>query len=101
MEVTLAILNIATAALGRSAGGDSTALGVFFRFQVTDFDCLLGFFSLCHFIFLFGVGLSFYCYSAHRRVLILNSAVPDPVTRPFSSECCDDSAVASGCGLGY
>jgi hypothetical protein len=30
-----------------------------------------------------------------------NSAVPDPVTRPFSSECCDDSAVALGCGLGY
>jgi hypothetical protein len=29
--------------------------------------------------------------------LILNSAVPDPVTRPFSSECCDDSAAASGC----
>jgi hypothetical protein len=29
-----------------------TALGVFFRFQVTDFDRFLGFFSLCHFIFL-------------------------------------------------
>jgi len=34
------------------------ALGVFFRFQVTDFDRLLRFFSLCHFIFpsyLFGL----------------------------------------------
>jgi hypothetical protein len=30
---------------------DPTALGVFFRFQVSDFDRLLGFFSLCHFIF--------------------------------------------------
>jgi len=29
-----------------------TALGIFFRLQVTDFDRLLGFFSLCHFIFL-------------------------------------------------
>jgi hypothetical protein len=28
-----------------------TALGIFFRLQVTDFDRLLGFFSLCHFIF--------------------------------------------------
>src|SRR3954453_2509024 len=61
MEVTLiglAVLNIATAALGRSAaGGHSTALGIFFRFQVTDFD-RFGFFSLCHFYFpsyLFGL----------------------------------------------
>jgi hypothetical protein len=30
---------------------DYPALGVFFRFQVSDFDRLLGFFSLCHFIF--------------------------------------------------
>ena len=30
---------------------DYTALGVFFRFQVSDFDRRLGFFSLCHFIF--------------------------------------------------
>ena len=28
-----------------------TTLGIFFRLQVTDFDRLLGFFSLCHFIF--------------------------------------------------
>ena len=27
------------------------AFGVFFRFQVTDFDLCFGFFSLCHFIF--------------------------------------------------
>ena len=31
---------------------DYTALGVFFRFQVSDFDRFLGFFSLCHFVFL-------------------------------------------------
>jgi hypothetical protein len=31
---------------------DYTALGVFFRFQVSDFDRQFGFFSLCHFIFL-------------------------------------------------
>ena len=37
---------------------DNPAFGVFFRFQVTDFDRFLGFFSLCHFIFpsyLFGL----------------------------------------------
>ena len=37
---------------------DEPALGVFFRFQVTDLDRFLGFFSLCHFIFpsyLFGL----------------------------------------------
>jgi hypothetical protein len=28
-----------------------SALGVFFRFQVSDFDPRFGFFSLCHFIF--------------------------------------------------
>jgi hypothetical protein len=30
---------------------DYAALGIFFRFQVTDFDLCFGFFSLCHFIF--------------------------------------------------
>jgi hypothetical protein len=30
---------------------DYPTLGVFFRFQVSDFDGQLGFFSLCHFIF--------------------------------------------------
>ena len=30
---------------------DDSAFGVFFWFQVTDFDRFLGFFSLCHFIF--------------------------------------------------
>jgi hypothetical protein len=30
---------------------DYAALGVFFRFQVADFDRQLGFFSLCHFVF--------------------------------------------------
>jgi hypothetical protein len=37
---------------------DGPAFGVFFRFQVTDLDRFLGFFSLCHFIFpsyLFGL----------------------------------------------
>ena len=28
-----------------------SAFSIFFRFQVTDFDRLLSFFSLCHFIF--------------------------------------------------
>ena len=32
-------------------GNDYAALGIFFRFQVTDFDLCFGFFSLCHFIF--------------------------------------------------
>ena len=31
---------------------DGPALGVFLGFQVTDLDRFLGFFSLCHFIFL-------------------------------------------------
>ena len=42
----------------------TAALGVFFRFQVSDFDRLLGFFSLCHFIFpsyLFGLFLVVLC----------------------------------------
>jgi hypothetical protein len=30
---------------------DDPAFGVFFWFQVTDFDRFFGFFSLCHFIF--------------------------------------------------
>jgi hypothetical protein len=30
---------------------DYPALGVFFRFQVSDLDSRLGFFSLCHFSF--------------------------------------------------
>lgn len=30
-----------------------TAFGVFFWFQVTDFDLLFGFFSLCHFYFFY------------------------------------------------
>jgi len=37
---------------------DDSAFGVFFWFQVKDFDSFLGFFSLCHFIFpsyLFGL----------------------------------------------
>jgi hypothetical protein len=42
------------ARLGTDVGTDAldyAALGVFFRFQVSDFDRRLGFFSLCHFIF--------------------------------------------------
>ena len=42
--VTL-LVRLGTGALGYAA------LGVFFGFQVTDFDRFLGFFSLCHFIF--------------------------------------------------
>jgi len=37
-------------ATARPSDGDP-ALGVFFRFQVADFDRQLGFFSLCHFVF--------------------------------------------------
>ena len=49
---------------------DYSALGVFFRFQVSDFDPRLGFFSLCHFIFpsyLFWVGFSLCCLSDTER----------------------------------
>src|SRR6516225_2532449 len=50
--VATARLLVATARLLVACAGDhKTALGVFFRFQVTDFDLCLGFFSLCHFIF--------------------------------------------------
>ena len=37
--------------VGAAAGGYSTTLGIFFWFQITDFDRFLGLFSLCHFIF--------------------------------------------------
>jgi hypothetical protein len=30
-------------------GDENSALGVFFRFQIPDFDFFFGFFSLCHF----------------------------------------------------
>ena len=30
---------------------DEAAFGVFFWFQITNFDCFIGFFSLCHFVF--------------------------------------------------
>jgi hypothetical protein len=36
---------------------DDPAFGVFFWFQVTDFDRFFGFFSLCHFIFPIYLGL--------------------------------------------
>ena len=36
---------------------DSTALGVFFRFQIPDFDLFFGFFSLCHFFAFPDLGL--------------------------------------------
>jgi hypothetical protein len=44
-------LMLVSLAIDISAGRSDTALGVFFRFQVTDFDLCFGFFSLCHFIF--------------------------------------------------
>jgi hypothetical protein len=48
----LGVLIVASVALGiRGPISDESALGVFFWFQVTDFDDLLGLFSLCHFIF--------------------------------------------------
>ena len=49
---------------------DYSALGVFFRFQVSDFDRYLGFFSLCHFIFpsyLFWVVWSLCCVGDTER----------------------------------
>jgi hypothetical protein len=51
--VMLATLDLVTLDVTARAdvGCHHTALGVFFRFQVADFDRLLGFFSLCHFIF--------------------------------------------------
>src|SRR3954464_577743 len=52
LAVTLVnALLLVTLAIDIPAGRDSTALGVFFRFQITDFDCRFGFFSLCHFYF--------------------------------------------------
>ena len=55
MEVSLVLLatfDLATLhATARVDAGCHTAFGVFFRFQVSDFDCRLGFFSLCHFYF--------------------------------------------------
>jgi hypothetical protein len=54
----LDVLVVALDALLRGPIHDDPAFGVFFWFQVTDFNCFLGFFSLCHFIFpsyLFGV----------------------------------------------
>ena len=47
--VMLATLDVTARA---DVGCHHTALGVFFRFQVADFDRQLGFFSLCHFVFL-------------------------------------------------
>jgi hypothetical protein len=56
MEVSLVVLptlNLATLNVTvRADIGGHTALGVFFRFEVSDFNCRLGFFSLCHCIFL-------------------------------------------------
>ena len=46
--LNLATLNVTV----RADVGGHTALGIFFRFEVSDFNCRLGFFSLCHFIFL-------------------------------------------------
>jgi len=55
MYVWVAALNVLVVALKvlivRPIKDDS-AFGVFFWFQVTDFDRFLGFFSLCHLIFL-------------------------------------------------
>ena len=52
MEVSLVMLAILDAtARGAGISGDHTALGIFFRLQVTDFDSFLRFF-LCHFILL-------------------------------------------------
>jgi len=53
-EVWVAALVVLAAALDALVASrritDDPAFGVFFGFQVTDFDRFLGFFSLCHFI---------------------------------------------------
>ena len=53
LDVLVVALNVLVVALNvlivRPIKDDS-AFGVFFWFQVTDFDRFLGFFSLCHFI---------------------------------------------------
>jgi len=46
----LDVLVVALDALLPRSIQDYPAFGVFFWFQVTDFDRFLGFFSLCHFI---------------------------------------------------
>ena len=49
---------------------EDSALGVFFWFQIPDFDLFFGFFSLCHFIFpsyLFWVVWSWCCFSETER----------------------------------
>jgi hypothetical protein len=50
--VARARLMLTSALLPALSEKHKTAFGVFFRFQVTDFDLFFGFFSLCHFIFL-------------------------------------------------
>lgn len=45
-----ALILAAVALVVRRPIKDESAFGVFFWFQVTDFDRFLGFFSLCHFI---------------------------------------------------
>ena len=51
MEVSLVMLATLDVTARADVGCHHTALGVFFRFQVSDFNRRLGFFSLCHFIF--------------------------------------------------
>ena len=54
MDIWVATLDVLVVALEvlvvPGSTQDESALGVFFRFQVTDFDLCFGFFSLCHFI---------------------------------------------------
>lgn len=53
MYCGVAALDVLVVALDALLSGpihDDPAFGVFFWFQVTDFDRFLGFFSLCHFI---------------------------------------------------
>ena len=58
----LDVLIVASEVLVVGPVKDYPAFGVFFWFQVTDFDRFLGFFSLCHFIFpSYLFGLFFLC----------------------------------------
>ena len=51
LQVLVAALVLVAVLAKALVAADGPALGIFFRFQVSDFDRLLGFFSLCHFIF--------------------------------------------------
>jgi hypothetical protein len=70
---------------------DRTAPGIFFRFQVTDFD-LLGFFLLCHFIFLSRWVVLF---QRHRR------SVDARLLRPVLESGHPDESISLSCAWAF